>query len=292
MLRRLAVLALLVTPSACGPKTPRPAEVAYTVVTQDPTGIPVTIVNRTPLPIIRLSISGFSPSVEPPPHDEYRVDIAPNGGRISLRIKPAALANNELMLSAHALRETGAESWDTQVVLLNDKNFVLRGPTEINIVESDAIAEPAPPGYERVVRFTYKKQQERDAASIQAQAQAEAQRCQDNVDAAHGKPRTGKTKLQGRFKCVFGGAFNGTSNAQVVQLADGKLTATVTEIGNGNVANITWEGIVVGDEMRFAYAGLPSAGTLKIDPGGRALIGQGTSLLDTGCVSWTLTCTR
>jgi len=122
--------------------------------------------------------------------------------------------------------------------------------------------------------------------------QGEALRCQANVDAAHGTPKPGRTKLQGRFECVFGGAFNGTSNAQIVQLADGKLTATVTEVGNGNVANITWEGVVVGDEMRFAYANLPSGGAMKLDPGGRALIGQGTSLLDTGCVSWTLTCTR
>jgi hypothetical protein len=277
---------VLVVSSCGGPRGP--AAPTLRLVTTDPSATEIVIVNRTAETIESLTFHGYNAPEGTKP-DEVKQSIPP-GGRASFRLKTETLRNNELavtVLGAPVGRLTYGK------IIAGIKPMVsFTGPTELVISDTKEVADPPTPGYTRVVKLSVdgqKKADDRYTSDRRAEAE---QQCQRNIDGANGTPRPGKTKAQGRFKCVFGGSFDGNANVTLVQLANGKITATVSEAGGSRIASTTWTGIVDGDMLRFAYAGLPSGGALKIDPGGRAMIGHGTTLDGNVCVNWTMTCTR
>jgi hypothetical protein len=114
--------------------------------------------------------------------------------------------------------------------------------------------------------------------------------CKTKIPKAAEKPAPGKTKADGRWTCVYGGGVDGSVQVTLVQVASGRLTGIL--IGDNGTAG--WEGAVVGDEARIHFKNEDSGTVLKIDPGGRAMSGQGWSFrsADGICQPWTLTCTR
>ncbi|HEY4175265.1 MAG TPA: hypothetical protein VGM90_00465 [Kofleriaceae bacterium] len=263
----------------------------YMMVTEKPDGVPLRVVNHTNVTITALELAGFPVNATVSPHDVVQVNIPPNG-QTDLKIDPATMKDGELMLTVKNLRPGATHDYDTDILVMNDRNYDLKQPLQVDVVEDENASPPVSAGYMQDIRLTYAKAQAKAQQQANAAAEEAAKVCQKTLDAAHGKPSPGKLKAQGKFKCVFGGAFDGTMNVQLVQLAGGKITATLTEFGGGGVANNTWDGVVVGDEVRFAWNGLPSGGSGKLDPGGHAIIGTGVTLQNGACVNWRITCTR
>lgn len=190
----------------------------------------------------------------------------------------------------------GAQKYSS-VKVLYEYPLDLSGPTELVVYDDPApptdVAPPA--GIKQVMEYSYQEAINKKTAERQANAQAarDAQlaTCKKNIPPPNERPAPGKTKPDGRWTCVIGGEANGTNYVTVVQLADGKITGTM---GPGSAdRNNSWQGAMVGDEVRFRYAGLEGGGRLKLDPGGKAMSGPGWTYLPEGrCLSWNLTCTR
>jgi hypothetical protein len=283
-------LVLVMGLAACGILAPKPK---MYVLSDD--GVPVIIVNRTSRNIHSMEFSGATHI------DYYGHGLAPNGGRIQIHVIPSALKENHI-LGVHAAGDGGI------VYHENADTIAIEGPTEIDISDTDFITDPVPPGFRRVIKLSDqvrkpreqaeadrmaehdKAQQDRTIADARVKAAAD---CKPNVDAIHRRPHPGKTKIHGRYQCVTSAGLK--SRVDLVELVDGKITATVEELASGRWVQTTWTGIVEGDTIRFAYAtSAASAGFLKVDPGGRAMIGEITDLDATGvsCAAATITCTR
>ncbi|MBX3233868.1 MAG: hypothetical protein KIT84_31455 [Labilithrix sp.] len=186
-------------------------------------------------------------------------------------------------------------------VLLKKKLHLTEAGTRVLVYEGDKPppeAPPAPAGYTAVeTTATYYAQSKAHArvAAIEHDQQAARtaaghKECAAKVPAAD-KPAPGKVRVDGRWTCVIGGTWTGTDHMNIVQLADGKITATIT---GGPDASRTWSGAVVGSELQFRYADDSySGGRLKLDPGGRAMTGDAVAMNKGGdCKPFTLTCTK
>ena len=179
--------------------------------------------------------------------------------------------------------------------LLDLPSTSVTGPTQLVLLDS----EPPPADLTRLEGFEVRTFARRDRLEDKARAE------QENAARAHREralaeckrwvalpaASPGRTKATGRWHCVFGGGtYTGSDYVDLVQLADGHLTATV----NGVDRNSTWDGSLVGDEVHFRWTGVDASGaTLRLDPSGKAMIGEGHTFTDGGeCLSWKLTCTR
>lgn len=174
----------------------------------------------------------------------------------------------------------------------------LQGPTELVVYDDpQPPTDVAPrPGVKQILELSGGEAAARAANAAQASASAarEAQLAigKKNIPPPNEKPApTNKAKPDGKWTCVIGGEASGTNYVTLVQLADGKISATH---GPGSAdRNNSWQGAIVGDEVRFRYAGLEGGGRLKLDPSGKAMSGPGWTYFPEGrCVSWNLTCTR
>lgn len=283
---------LALAAASCVPKggSASHSEIAHTLITKKADGIPLRISNHTKFIINNVEMINFS-GVPGSEQDSLRAHIEP-GARVDLLIDRSKLKGDNLTMTIWYLPTPTSTPVQALVLVAADQPYHLEGPTQVDVVEDDMNAPAVAPGYTQDLRLTKDKMEANAAQQAQVASAQAAQVCQKSLDAAHGKAAPGKIKAQGKFKCVFGGGFDGSMNVQMVQLADGKITATLAEFGGGTIANNTWTGIVVGDEIRFAWQGLPSGGSAKIDPGGRAIIGTGVTLENGQCVNWTLTCTR
>jgi hypothetical protein len=125
-----------------------------------------------------------------------------------------------------------------------------------------------------------------DEENKAAQSRAAAEReCSPIIEPPKLKP--GGVKVDGHWTCVLGGAGRGTDYVSIVSLAGGKISATL----NGADRDGTWSGFVSGDTLYFKLGNLRSGGHLKLDPGGKAMLGEGASL-EGYCRTWTMTCTK
>lgn len=186
--------------------------------------------------------------------------------------------------------------------ILYDYKIDIQGPTQIVVYDTDPPPEvTAPAGAKQVVLMGIDAQKAKDDAAREAKYQQTEQKLQKHADAEFAKcqqlvPPKGeraapsRAKADGKWTCVLSGGASGTDYVNVVQLASGSITATVT----GFDRNATWEGAIVGDELHFRYPQLDSGGgKLKIDPGGHALIGPMWIYSAQGqCVQIQATCTR
>ena len=241
---------------------------------------PLAITNRTSDPIVRLNITNREN------YHAMELDL----DRMSSPILPGQTARFSLQPGTYSiLASTGAHR------LLDISSFSLAGATQIVVHDG----ERPPTDVTPLQGFTVKNFERFDRAEARAIAieknQARARRdraladCQRWVTIPPASP--GRTKSSGRWHCVFGGGtYTGSDYVDLVQLADGKLTATVSGVDR----NATWEGSVVADEVHFRWTGVDASGaTLRIDPSGKAMIGDGHTFTDGGeCLSWKLTCTR
>lgn len=268
----------------CGGSPPQaPRGPVYAIVTTESTGIPIVVVNHTASTISSLELVSFPPAGGRV-SDKYPTALAPSE-KAELRVNPAMLNNNELLITIRA---------GTEVLVTNDRPYVVTGPLQIDVVDDESRAVPPPAGFTSDVRLTVKGL-EAKRANEAAQFEAEqAALCQKTVDAAHVPPKPSKKlkKLTGTFKCEFSGAFSGTADVKITQKAGGAISATVSEVAGAVTTNTTWEGVIVGTELRFAYKDVNAGGALEIDPKAKTLTGGGTSLTDSGCVSWQMTCTK
>lgn len=180
-------------------------------------------------------------------------------------------------------------AWSINVVALEHYELDVRGPVQIVIYQGEKPSNvSAPPGYEQLFVPDWDEVHKKEVAATTA---SESSRCKATVDLTRETPAPGRTKVDGSWTCVLGGSAKGTNYVKLVQLADGKITATIS----GTDRNTTWEGIVKNDEVRYRYAEWEnSGGVLKVDPGGHAMKGSGVDwhAKDHHCSSYTVTCTK
>ncbi|MBX3231762.1 MAG: hypothetical protein KIT84_42725 [Labilithrix sp.] len=231
--------------------------------------MPLVVVNDTSHTISSITVSSDGGQIDIVSHGAR----VPPGERVSASLKP-----NTYAVTISAVRAG----------ILHTERIPLRGATELVVQERAAAAAPAAAGFTQLVRVSdvvAREAKEADRASKRAEAEAD---CAKSIPQSVA-PSPGKTKITGKWTCNYGGAREGTDWVNLVQLADGKITATIAV---GVDRGATWEGAVVHDELRFRFSRVTSGGVLKIDPGGRALTGEGQSFADGQCHRWTLTCTR
>lgn len=170
----------------------------------------------------------------------------------------------------------------------------LTGPTQIVLYDG-----PTPPANVATLPGFTVVTCERQDLKDKRIAAANAAAAQNRRDAARNEcvrrlgstnPSPGRIKATGKWKCILGGAYKGTDYVDLVQLADGRITATVS----GSDRNSTWSGAVVGEDVNFRFSDTTaSGGALKLDPSGRAMLGNGYTFTEGGeCLTWTMTCTK
>lgn len=262
--------------------------------------IPLTIVNKTSSPINHFNLATdngeristtdfatmiFSSSTSP--------DIKPGESR-EFKIKAG---KKQVELSDYP---TNMSHPKTRIL----DNYVIdvQGPTQIVVYDTEPPPEvTAPAGVKQVVLLGVdaKKAEQRAAddaaynkmkADNKQRAAANLQQCQKLVPPKGERPVPGRTKADGKWTCILSGGASGTDYVNVVQLADGSISGTVT----GFDRNATWEGAVLGDEVHFRFPQIDAGGgKLKLDPGGRAMKGPMWVYSSDGvCVNIALTCTR
>jgi len=221
-------------------------------------------------------------------YKKYGTPIPP-GARHEVRLAPGTYA---LRVEGQTPQSTSRRYNDE--TLLSNYVVELQGPTEIVVYIKDKPSEEPTPGFKRFVEVSWSETVRQKSAAEKASAaqarEANYKACVAQIPPKNEKPAPGRTRADGKWTCIIGGEATGTNFVNLAQLADGKITATVT----GTDRNISWEGAVVGDEVRFRYAGFDAiGGKLKLDPGGRAMSGNGFTFTDDGrCMRWTLTCTK
>ncbi|MBX3227365.1 MAG: hypothetical protein KIT84_13510 [Labilithrix sp.] len=179
---------------------------------------------------------------------------------------------------------------------LFDYKLDVTGSTEIVIYDQDPPKDVPPrAGVHQIVVLSFtedsRRKSQEHAAHAKAAREADYDRCKKFVAPTFEHPAAGKMKLDGQWTCVMGGGASGTNFVKLIQLADGKITATIT----GADRSTTWEGIVKGNEVRYRFSGFDATGgILKVDPGGRAMTGNGVVWLpeEGRCNGYTLTCTK
>jgi hypothetical protein len=183
-----------------------------------------------------------------------------------------------------ALLKAGAYrlSTSTENNFHGDTELTLEGPTEVVVFD-----EKAPPTDSPTAGFTRVAVESRPSEHHAAPRHIPLA-CEIGIPKMSEKPKPGPTRVDGHWRCVLGGAVVGTDRVELVQLASGAISATVS----GLHANTSWTGIVAGDSVGFRVANQTSGGRLKIDPGGHSLRGNGQVLDGEKCLSYTMTCTR
>lgn len=221
-------------------------------------------------------------------YKKYGTPIPP-GARHEVRLAPGTYA---LLVEGQPPKSVTRNYNDE--TLLSNYVVELQGPTEIVVYKTDKPSEQPTPGFKRLVEVTFSTKVREKMAAEKAAAQQERganyRACTAELPPKNEKPAPGRTRADGKWTCIVGGDVTGTNFVNLAQLADGKITATVT----GMDRNISWEGAVVGDEVHFRYAGMENVGgKVKLDPGGRAMTGNGYTFTDDGrCLRRTLTCTK
>ncbi|MDP3498856.1 MAG: hypothetical protein Q8S33_00935 [Myxococcales bacterium] len=252
--------------------------------------IPLAVTNLTSAPIIGITVR----TTEPGPYDGAVMIFDGAYGR-PVPIAPGQTAWYSFKAGRYGISMQGSVSKDRfPVALFRDDSFTLGKATHLIIHEDPKPPTDAAPisGFavelrERTDRVEQRQAQAQSTAK-QARQSAVLASCQDRIgpDVA---PAPGKTKATGKWRCVLGGGGVGTDNVDLVQLADGHIAATVS----GSDRNTTWSGVVSGNKVHFRFEGVAAAGgTLKLDPSGRAMIGEGHTFDGSVCRDWTLTCTR
>ncbi len=262
----------------------------YFTITTAKDGVSVVVVNRTKLAIHRFVINP-NISGDYKDWDHYPISIPP-GGKGEIHVDPKRLVNGELGLSIDQYPDGDQEIYAGPAL-------PIKGPTMIVIADAEETADRAPPGYTKIVlpSLQYKRQREKDTAANDAKLEADqraaravaaAKECAPIFAAPNARPNPGRLKIRGRFQCVEGST---RSKLEIVELADGHITATVQELVNANWVNSTWTGIVDGNKIRFTSS-IRQAGYLEIDPKGHAMIGEIYGHPDDYCDKVALTCTN
>jgi len=294
MLQRVGMIALLFAGfTACNvANQPNPS------TARQEGNVPVTVVNQTKYPITSLVVmndrgeAGFDTTASElesmiGDYAGAKYPPIPPGGEETFGMKPG----KKLFAATREHRKSGDPPTYT---MLRDYKVDVSGPVRIVIYDGDAPkADPAPAGATQHIVLSrdeeLARQQSKNEAQAQAAADANFKVCQSKLPPKQERPAPGKVHVDGKWTCILGGDAHGTNYVSLAQLADGKISATIT----GADRNNTWEGAVVRDELHFRLAGQDVGGKLKIDPGGRAMSGAGNSFTDRGeCLSWTLTCTK
>jgi hypothetical protein len=260
------------------PATPPPAPVkTHSVLAKPGTqSVEIVVVNRTSKVVNSVWIANGEYSDIP--------QVLPPGQRASFRIDP----NSEK-------GPTG--KWN---VTISDKpsavqgfashHFDLPGPTELVFYDGARPNDPPTPGFTQHIVPTHLQVLADGKSAANSHLAESKATCAKRVPRQGEKPRPGRTRATGHWKCVLGGSFSGTDFVDLVQLADGRITATLSGVDRDS----TWEGVVVGKEVHFRFANRSlSGGVLVLDGGGRAMCGTAWSMTNSNdCAEWTLTCTR
>lgn len=260
--------------------------------------IEFTLWNHTKFDIDTVEVQGpVDPSKGQYAYPERDYLVSPNYGSGA-----KILANNQgkwsLKPGKYKITATGPGAAKySSVTALSAYELDLQAPTELVVYDDpQPPTDVAPPGgIKQVMELSYQEMVNRKTAERQANVQASRDaalaQCKKNIPALNEKPAPGKIKPDGKWTCIIGGEGSGTNYVTLVQLADGKITATM---GPGSAdRNTSWQGVMVGDEVRFRYTGIEGGGRLKLDPGRKAMSGPGWTYMNEGrCMSWTLTCMR
>lgn len=249
--------------------------------------VELTFENRTKLQIEMLLIHDATSSE--PDSRNTRALIARSTDGIMLASGATAkfkLAAGTYRVSAEgAPTNSGYSPLSSLVRLLVDYKLDLTAPTQLVLYDATPPTDVVKPlGAQQVMVLSWTESAKQQAASDYAA-------CQKAVPHPNESPVPSKTKVSGSWTCVMGGGVKGTNFVRLVQLANGTITATLS----GADGSTSWEGVVRGDELRYRFAGLDTAGgVLKIDPGGRAMTGSGNTWLpnEARCLSYSMTCTR
>src|SRR5262245_39468454 len=220
--------------------------------------LPVVVVNGTPFTITHVQIHDDKGSIgmnwftNIAPKANERFSFQPGGYHVTLKT-------------------------DKGEIVIQDFQLALGEATEL-VVSDQEPAQPVAAGLKRV-----------RVATLQAQMSSALDACKSkspNVD----QPAPGKLRPNGSWKCVFAGAgISSTDFVTIAVLASGGISATVT----GQDRGTTWKGALVKDELDFVVPEAPGmGGRLKIDAGGQAMTGDGSSYVNGQCVPWNLTCTK
>lgn len=282
MIRRFLVLIVAVVVLACGGHQKR--------LEMDLAGdVPFAITNKTSVPISSLD---FDATINRHFHAAVMILDAQYGRPGP--IQPGQTARFSFAPGQYNVTARAKDDLRGSTTLARLGGFSLNGPTQLVIHET-----PAPPtDVATLPGFTVEMQERVDlkdkriaaanAANAQARRDQARGECQRHLSSA--PPSPGKIKATGKWRCVLGGVYSGTDYVDLVQLADGQITATVS----GADRNNTWTGAVVGETVNFKFAGTTSSGgALKLDASGKAMLGQGFTFTDGGeCLQWTLTCTK
>jgi hypothetical protein len=269
----LLLASSLALAAACGP--PRPARIEGALAGD----VGFAITNLTSVPIIVVDMGQG--------YDILNLDLDRKGDPI----QPGQTARLALRPGEYRVTLLGRAAG--RQLLFQEEHLRLNRPTQIVVHDGERPpAYAALDGFSVVTRERFDTVYERQRAADQAARAARARQARAECErrSAPLPPAPGKVKATGKWRCVLGGAYTGTDYVDLVQLVDGHITATLT----GSDRNATWTGSVVGDEVRFQFAGnAADGGTLKLDPSGRAMVGNGVTFTDRGeCTQWTMTCTR
>lgn len=250
---------------ACRAKTPE----------QEYTGeIPLVFVNQTDQPLCSIELYvAYSVRIQ----DDLKGEPC---------IPPGGQREFHLLAKQYEIRMWGPHS---HTFSASTTKLALSEPTQIVIWDTAPPAASTGTGMKLIAVESDKHHSAILREQADAKAHQQHETCAAHLPPDNERPSPGKTKATGKWKCVLGGSFTGTDYVDLVQLADGHISATVS----GADRSMTWTGAVVGDEVHFRWGeGGLEGGVLKLDPSARAMSGKIYTFNKNKCEAGTFTCTR